>query len=576
MSDVMRPIPFEQLVQRMFGEYRKQGSIFGIPRAQFFRKKSTRTLKSFGESCDAPLGPAAGPHTQLAQNIVCAYLAGGRFFELKTVQKLDRLEVSKPCIDAEDECYNCEWSTEFTLEKAYDEYLKAWFLLHLLEEVFDLRATAARSFLFNMSIGYDLEGIQTPRMDAYIRKMLDSSNEAGFRSYQCAVERLAEDPAFLARTDLERKRDALRGLGARVSPGISPSVTLSTMHGCPPAEIEAIGRYLLTDKGAHTFVKLNPTLLGFQGVRRILDSLGYGYVPLREEAFQKDLQYDDAVSLLRRLRDVGVRAGREFGVKLTNTLGSVNDKGWLPDREMYMSGRALFPISINVAARLGREFDGELPISYSGGAAQWNVERILAAGIRPITVATDLLKPGGYLRMAELARLAENAAGWDAQRVDIPALAALAEDALGGMKQARKDWRPRGGASIERKLPILDCYAAPCSFACPIGQDVPQYVRLVGEGRHEEALQVICSKNPLPNMTGHLCDHPCMNHCTRLDYEGPVEIREVKRIAAERGWEAFRERWETPAPKSDARVAVIGAGPQGSLRPTSWRGRDCG
>ncbi len=53
------------------------------------------------------------------------WLTGGRFIELKTVQILDRLELEKPCIDAEDECFNTEWSTEFTLLKAWDEYLKA-------------------------------------------------------------------------------------------------------------------------------------------------------------------------------------------------------------------------------------------------------------------------------------------------------------------------------------------------------------------------------------------------------------------------------------------------------------------
>lgn len=56
------------------------------------------------------MGPAAGPNTQLAQNIV-VFLADWRFIELKTVQIMDRLEIEKPCIDAEDECYNTEWST---------------------------------------------------------------------------------------------------------------------------------------------------------------------------------------------------------------------------------------------------------------------------------------------------------------------------------------------------------------------------------------------------------------------------------------------------------------------------------
>ena len=57
-----------------------------------------------GRFLETPIGPAAGPNTQLAQNIVASYVCGGRMFELKTVQIIDGedLHVSKPCILAED------------------------------------------------------------------------------------------------------------------------------------------------------------------------------------------------------------------------------------------------------------------------------------------------------------------------------------------------------------------------------------------------------------------------------------------------------------------------------------------
>ena len=132
MGDIMRPVPFEELLTRIFDEYQSQRTIFGIPEQQFYTPQAQRSIGVFGESCATPLGPAAGPHTQLAQNIITAWLTGGRFIELKTVQILDRLELEKPCIDAEDECFNTEWSIEFTRKKAWDEYLKAWFTLHLL------------------------------------------------------------------------------------------------------------------------------------------------------------------------------------------------------------------------------------------------------------------------------------------------------------------------------------------------------------------------------------------------------------------------------------------------------------
>ncbi len=175
------------------------------------------------------------------------------------------------------------------------------------------------------------------------------------------------------------------------------------MHGCPPNEIEAICTYLLQEKGLHTFVKLNPTLLGYEKVKALLEARGFDYIGIKEATFSKDLQYADATRMIGRLVERSSACGRKFGVKLSNTLGARNLAGLLPGEEMYMSGRALFPLTISLAARLAREFQGALPISFSGGACQWNAPEIFEAGIKPITVATDLLKPGGYLRLREIA-----------------------------------------------------------------------------------------------------------------------------------------------------------------------------
>lgn len=83
MGDIMRPIPFEELLTRIFDEYQQQRSIFGIPEQQFYSPVKSKTVSVFGETCATPVGPAAGPHTQLAQNIVTSWLTGGRFIELK-------------------------------------------------------------------------------------------------------------------------------------------------------------------------------------------------------------------------------------------------------------------------------------------------------------------------------------------------------------------------------------------------------------------------------------------------------------------------------------------------------------
>ena len=569
MGDLMRPVSFSELVKRMFSEYKKDGSIFGIHKDQFFKKANSNRLEIFGERSETPIGPAAGPHTQLTQNIITSWLTGGRFFELKTVQILDTLEVPKPCIDAEDECFNTEWSTEFTLTKAYDEYLKAWFILHLMEKLFELNNNVEangrlplRSFIYNMSVGYDLAGIKNERVQAFINDMMDSSSNEKFAAYAKELQIIIDDGSFLKGTDLESKVASLKSIPGNVSAQLCNQLTLSTMHGCPPKEIEDICMYMLTEKKLNTFVKLNPTLLGFDRVREILDGLGFDYVELSREAFSHDLQYADAEGMLERLIATSKKENLQFGVKLTNTLGSINNKGVLPGDEMYMSGRALFPLSINLAAKISRKFNGELPVSYSGGASKFNADEIFETGIRPITLATDLLQPGGYNRLKDIANLLEKSSAWDMKKIDVDKLEALAAKTL-KMKYTKKEWRGSDKAEVNEELPIFDCYVAPCTVACPISQDIPEYIKLVGQKKYAEAVELIYEKNALPSITGHICSHQCQYNCTRLDYEGSVEIREIKKIAILNGFDDYKKKWKMPEINKGKKIAVVGAGPAG-------------
>ena len=162
MNDRMTPIPFGDIMNRVLLE---KNGVFSV--GQPFHA-TEKTIPLFGEMLEVPLGVAAGPGTQLAQNIIAAYYAGARFFELKTVQTLDGedLPVAKPCINAADECYNVEWSTELRVPQAFGEYVKAWFALKLLSR--ELNLGASDGFQFNMSVGYDLAGIQSEKIDTFI------------------------------------------------------------------------------------------------------------------------------------------------------------------------------------------------------------------------------------------------------------------------------------------------------------------------------------------------------------------------------------------------------------------------
>ena len=555
MSDIMVPITIKHLITWIAQEYQSEKTVFGIPEEKFYYKKDDSSFQVFSEKCETPLGPAAGPHTQVAQNLAAAYLTGGRFFELKTVQIMDELEIEKPCIDAEQETFNTEWSTELTVPQAFDEYVKAWFLLHLLNEMFGFSKSEERAFVFNMSVGYDLEGIKSPKIDGFIEGLKDASGTEIFQECQAALKSAVEAGKIPGLSDAS--------FVDSISPGISNSLTLSTMHGTPPEDQEKICRYMMAEKGLHTYDKLNPTLHGYEYVKEVFENLGYDHLSLKEESFSHDMQYPAAVKMLHNLLAQAEESGVEFGVKLSNTLPVVNDLGTLPTDEMYMSGRALYPLTVNLAIKLSREFKGKLTISYSGGADAFNLADLLKAGLKPITLATYFLKPGGYARMTQLTEIAEGENGTlKLDQVDLKELTRVAEDALVNPRYA-KEGKSEAPMKVDQSLELLDCFIAPCKVGCPIHQDIPEYIRLIGEERYVEAYEMIIAKNPLPYITGYICEHDCELKCVRNDYEDPVLIRDLKRIAAERGFETVLETIPALEKTRDAKVAVIGAGSAG-------------
>ncbi|MCI9444752.1 MAG: putative selenate reductase subunit YgfK [Oscillospiraceae bacterium] len=548
MSELMIPIPFKELMNWMTAEYEREGGVFGVHRPYVAGEKS---LPIFGgEKIETPFGPAAGPNTQLAQNIIAAYFGGARFFELKTVQKMDGAElaacINRPCILAEDECYNCEWSTELYVPQAYEEYVKAWFACKILAKVCGLGDPDG--FVFNMSVGYDLEGIKSPKIDRYLNEMKDASQTPIFQECRRVLKEMfpAEHPFI-----------------DTIGPRISDSVTLSTLHGCPPDEIERIASYLIKEKRLHTFVKCNPTILGYQSARSILDGMGYDYIAFDEHHFNEDLQYTDAVPMFRRLLALAGENGLEFGLKLSNTFPVDVKQNELPSDEMYMAGKSLFPLTIEMARRISKEFSGKLRLSYSGGADYFNIDKLFQCGIWPITMATTELKPGGYQRFKQIGERLEKLKFEPFTGVDVEKTEALAL-AIRSDKYHVKAVKPLPRRKLYEKVPLTDCFTAPCKGGCPIGQDIPEYIELCRQGRYAKALEVILEKNPLPFITGTICAHHCMDKCTRNFYDRSVQIRATKLVAAQRGYGQALASLKTPTPVLDGRkAAIIGGGPTG-------------
>ena len=546
MSERMYPIPFKSLMNWIVTEYSREGEIFGIHAPYIAKGKA---LPIFGEKIETPFGPAAGPNSQLAQNIIASYMAGARFFEVKTVQKMDGHDlavcVPRPCILADDEGYNQEWSTELTVPQAQDEYIKAWCALKVLSKVYGFGDPDG--FVINMSVGYDLEGIKGEKVNTYIENMKDASKTAQFiECKEVLKEFFPEEAEFI---------DA-------ISPNISRSITLSTLHGCPPDEIERIATYLISEKKVNTFVKCNPTILGYKTARSILDSMGYDYIVFDEHHFNEDLQWADAVPMFERLQALADKTGVEFGLKLSNTFPVDTTRGELPGDEMYMSGRALFPLTIEMCNRISKQFKGKMRLSFAGGAEFFNCDKLFAAGIWPITVATTILKPGGYNRLKQMCEKVENMPFKAFSGTDSAAIEALSIDSHTNYHHL-KPIKPLPARKSEDRVPWLDCFKAPCKGGCPIAQDIPEYIELCKKGLYVPALKLITEKNALPFITGTICAHRCQNKCTRNFYDESVQIRDTKLLAAQKGYPALMASIKAPAKVEGKKVAIIGGGPTG-------------
>ncbi len=574
MSDKFIPTSMHQLTKWIFTELEEKNSIFGIPKSLFFTPEDTDKFKVeiYSNKLETPFGVAAGPHSQMAQNIIAAWLCGARFIELKTVQTLDELEVSKPCIDMLDAGYNVEWSQELRLSQSFDEYLRAWVLIHALHRKLDFPGNSP-GIIFNLSVGYNYEGILKPNVQQFLRKMRN------------AGEYLDEEIKIVSEYYPEIN-------DITIPHCLSNNITLSTMHGCPPEEIGKIATYLIEEQELNTNVKLNPTLLGPEELRRILNqNLGYREITVPDIAFEHDLKYPDAISLLVDLQKKADKKGVIFGVKLSNTLEVENHRTVFDKQEkmMYMSGRPLHALTVNLAKKLAIEFDGNLLMSFAGGADCFNASELLRSGMSTITISSDILRPGGYTRLLQYIKntieamesieaedisdfICKSAVFLELDKVipeDLELKDFIKANALENLKQYAeyvltdplliRDSFERKKTKTNRKLELFDCIKAPCTDECPINQKAPAYIEQISKGNIDEAAEIIRKDNPLPTILGKACNHQCETVCTRTHYDEPIAIRELKRFAIENS----STKALSLIKKSKAKVAIIGAGPCG-------------
>ncbi len=477
----LTPMGLGPLLDRVSHEFATRNRIFDLPTGRFWAPSPDVDLgfEFLGRPVASPIGPAAGPHSQLAQNIVLSWLGGSRLFELKTVQILDELEIARPCIDMQTIGYNIEWSQELTLAQSLTEYVKASMMLEVLQRWEPLTphvGSAPGPYVFDMSVGYDLAGISDPRVAAFI---------SGMRNAQAEVDALRPQipDSFAAFRDLD------------FTTTLSDTLTLSTFHGCPPEEISQITKHLIDVHDLDVIVKLNPTLLGYETVAGIVnDTLGYGDVDVKEAAFDEDLQFDRGIELIGELNQYAKDRGRRFGIKLTNTLVVNNAKQWMPEDTMYLSGPPLHVLAMSLLDKLSTALpgvfdipghDGEIMVSFSAGVTKENLADTIATGVNPATVCSDLLKPGGYGRLAPMLKAltkemteagCSDLAQWRNHRQHLaaasgaPSVAAAHVAKITGddVQRYHLDGNAKLPREVDNKLEMFGCVACNfCITVCP-------------------------------------------------------------------------------------------------------------
>ena len=385
------PAPFGALVARLFREPVAQDSVFDLPQRCWYApgpQSPDLTMHFHGVRAGNPAGPASGPHTQMAQNILLCYAAGARIIELKTVQVNDRLTIPRPCIDMTNIGYNVEWSQELRVEESLREYVAGMMLVEMWRHLGPASGAAltgpAGEVIYDISLGYDLAGIRSDKVTHFLN---------GLRDTRPMVARLLADvpPAYAVARDL------------RYPECMSTSVTLSTFYGCPAEEIESICEYLIAERDLDVVVKMNPPMLGRDRLEHLLhEVMGYTEVTVNPSAFSAGLGFEEALQLVDRLTCFAHRRGRTLGCKFSNTLEVKNHRSFFPpgNEVMYLSGAPLHVITLALADEFRRAVGPRVPFSFSAGVDQHNFADVVACGFVPVTTCTDLLKPGGYGRLA--------------------------------------------------------------------------------------------------------------------------------------------------------------------------------
>lgn len=505
MTSLLQPLSMARMVEHVARELEMTSTVFSV--SPGYRAGASA---AGGEGplawLELPLGTAPGPHGLLAQNLLCAYVAGARLLSLAPLGEA----APKMWLGSDGVCRRKAHGGAMPPRQAAAEAVKGSILIQLLCR--ELGLGDRRGMALTMALPARRDVLERPEVLTYLDIMADASSTDLWRDSLAAAKGAVSRFNNLQREDLDD-----------LDPHIAKLARVAV-----PTDGDLSGIKFLLGRGVPVLARFD---LSFAGRETALGDI---------------------------LRELAQTAAGE-GVWLEAEVS-----GSLPEGEgEAVSGTFLAPQALRLAARMA-EICPDLPLHYAGGVDQLNLARVSSQGFRSVSVCTTLLKPGGYLRLRQLARtlaaaqtptLRENEGN---ERIDPEGLRVLADELEGEPHYQRREAPPR--PKKQGKSPVTDCFTAPCQGGCPFGEDIPGALRLMSDGRFRDALQVILDRNPLPHMTGAFCHQPCRERCTRVFYDEAVNTREAEALCANTAWADLLARLEKPQPLVGQRLAVLGGG----------------
>src|SRR5262249_36598599 len=175
-------LDFAACTERAFLEWERRRTIFDLPAAAFYRPRAGIGLATtaYGQRAANPLGPASGPHTQLAPSIVRAWLSGARVFELKTVHPVERTSTPQRSIDVGSLALHIESAHELPIDVALAQFVGGSMLIEMLEESGVLepspgeRTIGAGDLVFDLSASADRHSLENSRFVGFVRGCQDT------------------------------------------------------------------------------------------------------------------------------------------------------------------------------------------------------------------------------------------------------------------------------------------------------------------------------------------------------------------------------------------------------------------